>query len=281
VQLQLGNGITLGCTQAGPQDGRPVVLLHGFPELAYGWRHQIPALADAGFRVVAPDQRGYAESSKPQGVAAYDLDRLAEDVVALVDALGRRTCALVGHDWGATVAWWTAARYPERVERLAVLNAPHPAVWKHAMRHDPVQRRLSWYVRVFRVPWLPELMMRAGNYKALADALRGAARKDAFDARDLEVYRTAWRHPGALTAMVNWYRALLAKDLPEPEREPRIRVPTAIVWGVHDPYAIRDLAERSRALCDDATLTYLENATHWVQHDEPERVNELLLAFLG
>jgi len=279
--IALANGINLGVAEAGPDDGPLVVLLHGFPELWFDWRHQIPALAAAGFRVVAHDQRGYNRSSKPAGVAAYDLDRLAEDVVALGDALGRRTFAIVGHDWGASVGWWTAARHPERVERLAALAAPHPAVWKHAMQHDPVQRRLSWYVRAFRVPWLPELLMRARNFKALADAVRQTARPDAVSERDLEAYRAAWSQPGALTGMVNWYRALLAKDLPDPSGAPRVRVPTHVVWGAQERFAIRDLAERSRALCDDAQVTYIEDATHWVQHDAPERVNEILLGFLA
>ncbi|MEW6268084.1 MAG: alpha/beta hydrolase [Thermodesulfobacteriota bacterium] len=157
--MRLANGISLGCTEAGPEDGRLVLLLHGFPEIAYAWRRQVPELAAAGFRVVAPDQRGYNESSKPRGVAAYDLDRLADDVVALADALSCRTFSIVGHDWGASVGWWTAGLHPERVERLAVLNAPHPAVWKHAMLHDPAQRKLSWYVQAFRIPWLPELLL--------------------------------------------------------------------------------------------------------------------------
>lgn len=280
-RVRLASGVELDCDVAGPEEGRLVLLLHNFPECRHGWRHQLLELAAAGYRVVAPDQRGYGASSKPPGVAAYDLDVLADDVAQLADALGRRTFSVVGHDWGATIGWWVATRHAERVERLCVLNAPHPGVWKHAMRSDPVQRRQSWYVRVFRLPKLPELLMRARDHKALADALRGARRPDAFSEEDLARYRAVWREPAALAAMVNWYRALLAKDLPDPAHAPRIRVPVRILWGVHDPYAIRDLAERSRALCDDASVTYLEDATLWVQHDEPERVSELLLAALA
>src|SRR5215469_10770154 len=161
------NGITLFCAEAGPADGPLVVLLHGFPEFWYGWRHQIMPLARAGFRVVALDQRGYDESDKPRGVDAYDLDRLAEDVAGLADTLGCERFAIAGHDWGASVGWWTARNFPARVERLAVLNAPHPAVWQDAMLNNPEQKKLSRYVGLIGIPILPELIIRLGGYRAL------------------------------------------------------------------------------------------------------------------
>jgi epoxide hydrolase 4 len=272
------NGISLSCVEAGPQDGPLVLLLHGFPEFWYGWRNQIGPLARAGYRVVAPNQRGYAESDKPKGIGSYDLDCLAADVVGLADSLGRERFAVVGHDWGAAVGWWTAANYPARVERLAVLNAPHPAVWKHAIRTNPRQRKLSRYVATLAVPWLPEIAVRAGGYKALVDALRGAR----VTVRDQEIakYREAWAAPGALTAMLNWYRAFLRKDLPL-ERQKRLAMPVRIIWGVHDIYAVPELATESAKLCDNAQILYVETATHWVAHDEPERVTRTLLEFLG
>jgi pimeloyl-ACP methyl ester carboxylesterase len=271
------NGISLYCAEAGPPDGPLVFLLHGFPEFWYGWRHQIGPLSRAGFRVVAPDQRGYDESDKPKGVAAYDLDILAADVAGLADALGRPRFAIVGHDWGASVGWWTARNYPARVARLAALNAPHPAVWKHAMRHHPEQRKLSRYVATIGAPWLPEIVLRAGGMKALADALRGA--RVAVNEADLARYREAWAKPGALTAMLNWYRALLRKKLTLKE-EKRLAMPVRIIWGVDDLYAVPDMATESAKLCDDATILFVEGATHWVAHDEPERVTRTLLEFL-
>lgn len=174
------NGITLHYAEAGPADGPPVVLLHGFPEFWAGWRDQIPALAAAGFRVIAPDQRGYNLSDKPQGVAAYDLDRLVEDVVALADHFDIAKLKLVGHDWGASVAWWLATTRPERLERLAIINAPHPAIWRKAMRDDPVQNKKSWYVQMFRLPWLPEAMMKSRNYRGLSDGLVSSSRPGTF-----------------------------------------------------------------------------------------------------
>jgi epoxide hydrolase 4 len=274
------NGITLFCAEAGPQDGPLVFLLHGFPEFWYGWRHQIAPLARAGFHVVVPDQRGYDESDKPKGVAAYDLDMLAADIVGLADTLGRARFAIVGHDWGATVGWWTASRYPSRVAYLAALNAPHPAVWKHAMRHDPEQRKLSRYVATIAVPRLPEIALRWGRYDALVRALRGAKPANAFSEADLVKYRAAWAKPGALTAMLNWYRALLRKDLPL-EQQKRLPMPVRIIWGVQDIYAIPELAAETAKLCNDAKILYIENATHWVAHDEPERVTRALLEFLS
>lgn len=146
------NGIELHTAEAGPAEGPLVFLLHGFPEFWYSWRNQIPALAENGFRVIAPDQRGYNLSGKPDGVSNYDLDRLAADIVGLADHFKRESFNVVGHDWGAAVGWWLAGKYAPRLQRLAVLNAPHPAVWVDAMRHDPVQKRKSSYVRFFQLP---------------------------------------------------------------------------------------------------------------------------------
>jgi len=271
------NGLTLHVAEAGPDDGPLVLLLHGFPEFWFGWRYQIAALAGAGLHVVVPDQRGYDLSDKPAGVASYDLDRLAADVLALAAHYTTEPFRLVGHDWGAVAAWWTATRHGDALRTLCVLNCPHPTVWRDAMDNDPVQRRASWYVRAFALPWLPELMMRSGNYRALVGAIRGARR--AVSDAEVEEYRKAWRQPGALTAMVNWYRAFL-KRRPEPVAAASIAVPVHIIWGEQDPYALPALAEASKALCADATLTFLPDATHWVAHDDPDRVNALLLAAL-
>ena len=270
-------GVTLNVAETGPENGTPVILLHGFPEFWFGWRHQLGALAAAGYRVIVPDQRGYNLSDKPSGIASYDVDRLADDVVALAAHYTDQPFNLVGHDWGAVAAWWTATRHPEKVRRLAVLNCPHPAIWRDAMDNDPVQRRASWYVRAFRIPWLPEALLRAGNFRNALAALRQS--KAPLSDDEAERYREAWRQPGALTATINWYRAILRRNF-EPIRAGGIPVPVQIIWGKLDPYALPALAEASKALCADARLTYLPDATHWVAHDEPDRVNALLLDFL-
>jgi pimeloyl-ACP methyl ester carboxylesterase len=275
---RLTNGIGLQVAEAGPAAGRPVFLLHGFPEFWYGWRHQIDELAGAGYRVLAPDQRGYNLSDRPRGSAAYDLDLLAMDILGLADDLGARTFFLVGHDWGSAVGWWIASRFPGRMERFVALSAPHPAVWKHAMRHIPEQRNKSRYVNAFRLPWLPEILMRRRDFKLIADALRECRRPEGCTDADLMKYREAWSVPGALTSMLNWYRAFLDKHI-SLESIPRIDIPVLIIWGRDDKYGVAELAEHSARLCDNASVVYLE-ASHWVQHEQVEPVNKILLDFL-
>jgi pimeloyl-ACP methyl ester carboxylesterase len=273
------NGIELHAVAAGPPDGPLVLLLHGFPEFWYGWLRQIAPLAAAGLRVVAPDQRGYNLSAKPGGVAAYALDTLADDALGLADALGRARFAVVGHDWGGIVAWHLAGRNPERVERAAVLNAPHPATVRDFMLAHPSQALRSWYAGFFQAPLLPEWTLGAADFAWLRASLARSSQPGAFPAEDLRRYRGAWARPGALTAMLNWYRALPRHA--GPPRPPRIRVPVRVVWGDRDPFLDRGLAGAGLALCDDGEAFHLMDATHWVQHEEPERVNRLLAEFLA
>ena len=273
------NGLDLHAVAAGPPDGPLVLLLHGFPEFWYGWRRQIPPLAAAGLRVVAPDQRGYNLSAKPDGVAAYDIDALADDALGLADALGRERFAVAGHDWGAVLAWHLAERNPERVERAAVLNGPHPATWRDYALAHPSQALRSWYAAFFQAPLLPEWTLGAADFAWLRASLSRSARPGTFSEDDLRRYRDAWARPGALTAMLNWYRALPRRAAPL--RPGRIRVPVRVVWGDRDPFLDRGLAEAGLALCDRGEAFHLPDATHWVQHEEPERVNRLLAEFLA
>lgn len=270
--------VRLHVVDAGPADGPLVILLHGFPEFWYGWRRQIGALAAAGFRVLAPDQRGYGASDKPPGIGAYTTDRLAADVLRLADWAGRPTFSVVGHDWGGIVAWWVALTAPDRVARLAILNAPHPAtVRDYALRH-PTQAARSWYVLAFQIPGLPERMIRARGFRMAERALTGTSRRGTFDADDLAQYRAAWARPGALTAMLNWYRAL-RRGLRPPAL--RVRPPTLILWGDRDRFLEQGLADDAARLCDDARVVHMEKASHWIQHEEAERVNRELTAFLA
>lgn len=271
------NGIFLHCAEIGPAEGPLLILLHGFPEFWYGWRPLLEPLARAGFRVVAPDQRGYGESDKPKGVQAYDLDVLAADIVGLADTLGRTRFSVVGHDWGGIVAWWIARNHASRLAQMAVLNAGHPAVWKHMIRHNDVQRRASRYVATLVVPLLAEWTIRLQNYRPLENAICGG--NAPLPDSSLAKYREAWQRPGALTGMLSWYRAIVRRDL-DLAREPRITVPLRIIWGVKDVYGVPELATESAKLCDSAKILYIENATHWVVHDEPERVLRALLEFL-
>ncbi|MGH9627794.1 MAG: alpha/beta fold hydrolase [Bryobacteraceae bacterium] len=273
------NGIELHIAESGASDGPLVFLLHGFPEFWYGWRNQITRLAEEGFHVIAPDQRGYNLSDKPKGINSYDLDHLGADIAGLADQFGQDTFSIAGHDWGASVGWWLAGQHPQRVRKLAALNAPHPAVWLEAMRNNPAQKRKSRYVRLFKLPYLPEFLLSFGNYKALATSLRSSMRAEAFSETELERYRNAWSQPGAITAMIHWYRALLRKSL-MPAAEYRISCPTIVIWGLHDAYAEPELAEASVRLCPNGRVSYFDQSTHWVLHDEPDRAGSVLADFL-
>lgn len=273
------HGIRLEVARAGPEGGPPVILLHGFPEDRSCWRRQVGPLAGAGFDVLVPDQRGYGRSDKPSGVAAYALDTLADDVLGLIESTGRPSASLVGHDWGGIVAWWVAIRHPGRVDRLAIVNAPHPVAFRRYTRSHPAQLLKSWYVFAFQIPRLPEAMFRRGDWRALVRALRTTSRPGTFSDADFDHYRRAWSEPGAITSMIHWYRAALRYP-PEPPANPRVRVPALVIWGTDDHFLKRDLAETSLALCDAARLEWIEGATHWVQHEESDRVNRLLVDFL-
>jgi epoxide hydrolase 4 len=258
-------------------DGPLVVLLHGFPDFWFGWRFQIPALAAAGFRVVAPDMRGYNLSSRPVGVAAYDTDRLAADVRDLIRERGEESAFLAGHDWGALVAWVTAMNHPEVVERLAILNGPHPRRLLHGLRH-PRQLVKSWYMFFFQLPWLPERVVRAARWWSFRYGFEHDARPGAFTDQDIARYVETWSQADAATAMINYYRAIFRQT---PSRaEARIRpidAPTLVIWGERDRYLDAELAEPDRADVPNLEgVVRLPDASHWVQHDEPLRVAELL-----
>jgi epoxide hydrolase 4 len=270
------NGIRMHLVEDG--GGPLVVLLHGFPEFWYGWRYQLGPLAAAGLRVVAPDLRGYNLSSKPRGLANYVLDALADDVLGLADALGRSRFAIGGHDWGGVLAWHLAARDPARIERAAILNAPHPATMRAFARAHPGQLARSWYVAFFQLPGLPERVLRAGDHAWLANGLTGSSRPGTFGDADLANYRRAWAQPGALTAMLAWYRAV---RLQQPPTTPhRVEVPVRVIWGDGDRFLDHRLAEAGLAACDRSDVHHLGHASHWVQHEEPDEVNRLLGEFL-
>ncbi len=252
--------------------------MHGFPEFWWAWRRQIGPLAAAGLRVVAPDLRGYNLSAKPRGVAAYALDTIAEDVPQMAQALERDRFMVVGHDWGAIIAWHLAARGEARLERAAILNGPHPTALARYLTSHPLQALRLSYFAAFQIPLLPEAMLRAGNFAALAGAMRATARAGSFTASDLAQYRAAWAQPGALTAMLNWYRAML-RHRPH-LKDGRISTPIRIIWGDRDIALDPRLAEAGQALCEQAEVFHLPGATHWLHHDRPEEVNRLLLDFL-
>lgn len=273
------NGIRLHARVAGPEDGPLVVLLHGFPEFWYGWKNQIGPLAEAGFRVVAPDQRGYNLSDKPRGIDAYRIDRVAADIAGLIEALGRERAFVVGHDWGGVAAWTAATLYPGRVEKLVVLNAPYPSVGVRTIARDPTQLLRSLYLFFFQLPGLPEMMLRNNDWGLLVDGMRRSSRRGTFSDADFEAYRQAWWRKGAMTAMLNWYRAFVRRPAPVIPWKPRVRPPTLILWGKND-FALSPVnAKLSLELCENGRLEWID-AGHWVQHEETKWVNEAIIDFL-
>jgi pimeloyl-ACP methyl ester carboxylesterase len=273
------NGISLRCAVAGPDDGPLVLLLHGFPECWWTWRRLFEPLSAAGYRVVAPDQRGYGASDKPQRVAPYSKDELAKDVIGLIDAFGRDKASVVAHDWGAIVGWWLADQHPERLERVVLMNVPHPTVFSAHLK-SPKQLLKSSYAFFFQLPWLPELILRAGQFRFFRRNLPRSAKPGAYTDLDLERYVESWSPPGALTGMLNWYRA--AGRVPTaPLRHEKIPVPLLLIWGANDPALSLDMARPSIDHCQQGRLEIVGDAAHFVQHDAPDRVEAWVLEHLG
>jgi pimeloyl-ACP methyl ester carboxylesterase len=269
--------IELHAVASGPSDGPVVVLLHGFPEFWYSWHRQIEPLAAAGFRVIVPDQRGYNKGSKPRGVASYALSKLTSDVLAIADQLGQDRIFLAGHDWGAAVAWSVALLHPQRIAKLAILNVPHPSVMRHYLNTNRRQLRRSWYMFFFQLPFIPETAFSAFNFRLGVRSLVRSSRPGTFSPEDLAQYRAAWSQPGALTAMINWYRAAFRHRSKFPDST--VHVPTRILWGERDAFLLSEMAHDSLRYCDSAELYTFANASHWLQHEEPARVSELLIDF--
>jgi epoxide hydrolase 4 len=273
------NGIRLHTIQTGPEDGPLVILLHGFPEFWRGWRKQIEPLAKSGFRLIIPDQRGYNLSDKPSGIEPYRLDHTAADILGIIDSTGQQTASLVGHDWGGIVTWWLAIHHPTRLRNVSILNAPHPYIMRQTLQRNPRQIISSLYALFFQIPHLPEAWMRNNDWELLTRGLLKSSKPGAFEDDDLEYYRRAWWQEGAMTAMLNWYRANFRYPPIFPQNV-RIHIPTLLIWGAQDSALIEKMAQASIDLCDNGRLQLFEDATHWVQHEEYDRINEMLVGFL-
>jgi epoxide hydrolase 4 len=275
------NGLSFAIDEAGDGDA-VALLLHGFPENRRSWRAQMQPLAELGWRAVAPDLRGYGGSSRPEGRAAYGLDHLLDDVAGLFDALGARRRLLIAHDWGGVIAWAFAIARKRPLDGLVIMNAPHPRAYLDYLRKHPAQWLRSWYVLFFQLPWLPEALTTAGGARAVRRAFAATAANPAcFTPELLDHYADAARAPGAMTAMINYYRANAA-DLGRwaPGAAGSIATPTLIVWGEQDPFLGAALAEASAAHVADAVVERLPHAAHWVQQEDAAGVNRRLAAWL-
>lgn len=273
------NDVSLHVVAAGDPNDPLVVFLHGFPEFWYQWHDYIEPFVEAGYRVVVPDQRGYNRSERPAGVRPYRLTELSGDIVDLIATEDRETAHVVGHDWGAFVGWDLALRHPDTVDRLGIINVPHPEVLQQVIRSNLTQFRKSWYVFFFQVPGLPQWVLRRDDYEFLAAAMRDGSRPSTFSESELDRYRQAWAGEGTVTAMINWYRAIVRHSESPPRK--RVQASTQIIWGENDRALVPELAPKSLSYCDDGDLKQFSDATHWIPHEHPQRVFDLLLDHLG
>jgi epoxide hydrolase 4 len=268
------NGIRFRIHESG--EGPLVLLLHGFPDLGIGWRHQVQALADAGMHAVAPDLRGYGGTDRPSGAGSYRMATLVADVVGLTRALGAERAALVGHDWGGVVAWYAAMHHPDLFERLVILNAPHPVRFAQEVRRPSSGQALrSWYAGFFQLPWLPERVLAARDLALLRRVWR---RGPARDPETLRQFVDAFSTPGALTPPLQYYRGAMSR--PRLPVRP-IQMPTLVLWADRDRFLVPTLANGLGRWVEDLRLERFARGGHWLHHDQEERVDRALLAFLA
>jgi pimeloyl-ACP methyl ester carboxylesterase len=256
-----------------------MLMLHGFPEFWYSWRHQIPEFAK-DFKVVALDLRGYNDSDKPHDSSTYVMDEFMMDIEGVIQGLGYDCCVLVGHDWGGAIAWNFAYAYPNMVDKLIVLNLPHPAKFAEGLR-TPQQLLRSWYIFLFQLPWLPEALLQWSNYQVIEAAFKAmAVNKSALTQADIEAYKDAAAKRGALTAMVNYYRNILQQRFFNQDWSV-LEVPTLMIWGENDTALGKELTYGTEAYVQNLRIHYIPNCSHWVQQEQPQLVNQYIREFLA
>ena len=289
-RFPLSTGITMNVAIAGPPDAAPVILLHGFPESHRTWARVAPLLGDR-FRLIMPDLRGFGDSDRPEAVEAYDTDTLVADLFALADALEIERFALVGHDWGGAVAWAAALRGNPRIERLAIVNSPHPAIFQRSIIADDAQRAASQYIRAFRDPRMEAQVEAMGVERFFDKSFRGHVDLATIDPSDRAASIAEWSRPGALTAMFNWYRAspivvpAMGEEASIPgwvaRGVPRLSIPVQVVWGLDDKALLPLQLEGIGEVGDDVTVVPLAGVGHFAPWQAPERVAAALGGFLG
>jgi epoxide hydrolase 4 len=272
------NNIRLHCVTQG--EGELVILLHGFPEFWYSWRYQIPVLA-RHFKVVVPDLRGYNDSDKP--ASGYDLDTLCADIRGLIDRLGYVKAHVVGHDWGGAIAWHLAQKFPQYLNRLAILNAPHPQRFFQEIAGNLDQVMRSWYIFAFQIPGIPEWLIQQNLKDFVKAAFQGqAVRKGAFSAEETQIYQTALEKPGVLGAALNYYRQLFnLNSWNWGQKTDLVTAPTLVLWGEDDTFLSKKLTEGlDRLIAAPFQLKLVPHCGHWIQQEAPQTVNRELINFL-
>lgn len=273
----ISNGIRLHYVTEG--EGALILFLHGFPEFWYSWRHQISEFSK-DYKVIALDLRGYNDSEKPRGIEAYTITELVKDIEGVITGLGYDRCVLVGHDWGGAIAWSFAYAYPKMVEKLIVLNFPHPAKFAQALQTNYQQIIRSWYILFFQLPLLPELLCQANDYELISSIFAETAiNKTAFTSEDLKAYKEAVSSSGALTGMLNYYRSNFQISFQKPEWTV-LQIPTLMIWGENDRALGKELTYDTQAYVENFQIRYIPNCSHWVQQEQPELVNQYMRGFL-
>lgn len=270
------NGITLHTGHMGMQHRQVIIFLHGFPEWGGAWKKQAEYFAENGFHVIAPDQRGYNLSSKPEPVREYVLKNLTADIAALIQSLTKEPVFVTGHDWGGVVAWTLAQHYSSLLSKLIILNMPHPQVMKNNLKSNPGQMLKSWYAAMFQLPAAPEFLCSMFHFKGLEMSLKNSARKHTFSSSEITAYKKAWSRPRAMRSMINWYRAFKLNQM---NTDLDVTVPVLIIWGTKDSFLSTSMARESIQRCPYGKLVLLEQASHWLHHEEPDQVNALILDF--
>ncbi len=277
------DAVDLHYVTTGPRTGEPIVLLHGFPEFWYGWRHQLSALSAVGCRAFAPDLRGYNRSSHPRGVEQYDLPVLVDDIRHFCTTVADRPVHLVGHDWGGILAWAVGADHPETVASLTVCNAPHPDGYLRTLWSSREQRRRSWYVAAAQIPFLPEWWLRSNEDCVFETVIRSRLeRADAFTAADYRLYREAFTHPRAWTTALHYYRAATRRVLRgrfggSGFAVGRVSVPTVVCWGGRDAALSNELLAGLSDFVAPIDIRCAPQASHWIHHDRPGLVTDAIL----
>ena len=289
-RVGLSTGITLNVAFAGAEDAPAVVLLHGFPESHRTWREVAPRLEDS-FRLIMPDQRGFAGSDRPQEVEAYKTDTLINDIFALADTLGLESFALVGHDWGGAIAWPAALRGDPRLKKLAIVNAPHPVIFQKSLIEDADQRAASQYITAFRTPGFEKAIEAMGYRTFFEKTFARHVDLSKMPESEKQQYIADWSQPGALTSMLNWYRAGkmvvpppgLTMPLPDwlLKAFPKVQVPTLVVWGMKDTALLPIQLEGLDELVEDLRIARLPEAGHFAPWEAPDEVAEALRDFLA
>jgi pimeloyl-ACP methyl ester carboxylesterase len=276
------NGLRFEVDKCGAGD-KLALCLHGFPELNYSWRYQLPMLADLGYEAWAPNLRGYGATSRPSHVSDYDMDCLMQDVAALIDASGHDSVVLIAHDWGAIIAWQFAIEKRRPLEKVIICNVPHPGPFEKALRNGLSQLRKSWYVFFFQIPWLPEFLLGLNRAQAIGEMFRKTSvDQSMFPQQVTEVYRRNASQPGALTAMINYYRAFLSGRKKRAGRGlATIEVPTLMIWGEDDVALTKESTYGTGDYVSDFQVRYLPRVSHWVQQEAPVQVNAMIKAFLS